>query len=670
MKLHRWPLIAAFLCLSNTLAMGQGPTCSSAQPIAGFGSFPLDTSAGTSTGHGLGTTCNPVVGLQYEGYFLWRAHEPGDVRFEFDSLPNVGHLAVFEGIGCNAVCVAKQRILHSSLTDIVHVDVTGVNAGDVYLIQIANYQGVPTVGDLRIGWQPCDPIHSQDDNFAPNGTCATAAPLPTGLHTGLWIAPGTPDFFRIHIPPIQEMTLELLPSFNAVQATYHEGDCTAFPGFGNVWHLVNRTSEPREIVFEVSNWLNVECATYDLSLDLTPLACAPASGVDDSHEDNDDCSSATLVTQGAYPDLFVSLEDPDFYAVDVSPGQKLDVQLITGLGTFRPSLLDDQCAWLGSDEYQWTNWSGQTQRRVLGVVGNLGGAEGCATYDMVIGMSPDPCLAYGLDVLEAWVSDREIANGFYPGLFAGSGDRYELCVAPGDTLTVDLDLVHADGIMEAALTCTGFFLNCWPGIDPPLATGSGQQFSLQWTNNEGQEEVVRLGLFYQQGTLYCNQYNMTVSGAGGCSESLQTNDFCPPSNPNSSGHTTKLMGTRRNATQSLYLDAVRGPVGQFGYLLVSTAAQTPGLPLGDGELCLALTGSNQLERYNQAGTALNSIGQFDSLGRFINMAGTSTGDFGFDVPFITPWIAPIVSGQTLYFQMWHRDVNGTSNLSNGVEVVF
>jgi hypothetical protein len=72
---------------------------------------------------------------------------------------------------------------------------------------------------------------------------------------------------------------------------------------------------------------------------------------------------------------------------------------------------------------------------------------------------------------------------------------------------------------------------------------------------------------------------------------------------------------------------------------------------------------------------MNSIGGFDATGTWINVSGTSTTGFGFDVPSTIPAGVPIVitAGDTWHFQGWYHDTAaaaGSSNFTNGLSVNF
>jgi len=146
--------------------------------------------------------------------------------------------------------------------------------------------------------------------------------------------------------------------------------------------------------------------------------------------------------------------------------------------------------------------------------------------------------------------------------------------------------------------------------------------------------------------------------------------ICEPAEPNSTGYPTHLTGAFTAPGGGLHVDADDGPPGQVAIVVVGPAAMDPGAPLGDGRLCIAPAGGVGLGRYSVG--PLSSLGQFDAAGRLVNQSGTSSTGFGFDVPTELPYagLPPILPGDTWHFQIWHRDIGNTSNLTNGLTVVF
>jgi hypothetical protein len=152
--------------------------------------------------------------------------------------------------------------------------------------------------------------------------------------------------------------------------------------------------------------------------------------------------------------------------------------------------------------------------------------------------------------------------------------------------------------------------------------------------------------------------------------------FCNSMPSNSTGAPTSLAGTMTAPGGSgLHLEVSSGPAGEFGFVLVGTSALDPGLAVGNGALCLGSGGTDYFAGYTIHGGDQNSIGIFDNAGVLQNLASTSLGGSGFDVPSIIPTFgAPaITAGSTWHFQIWHRDTPsgiGHSNFSNGLSVTF
>ncbi|MEZ6003727.1 MAG: hypothetical protein R3F33_06035 [Planctomycetota bacterium] len=157
---------------------------------------------------------------------------------------------------------------------------------------------------------------------------------------------------------------------------------------------------------------------------------------------------------------------------------------------------------------------------------------------------------------------------------------------------------------------------------------------------------------------------------------VQSISFCDPAFNNSTGQPASMVGTPSGAAGSgLHLEVTQGPPGEFGYFLVSDSYwYGAGVNLGDGKLCIGLSNSCHLGRYNVVGQ-WNSLGQFNSGGVFANLGGTSSAGTGFDVPAQLPFGtgSSIGAGQGYQFQFWYRDTPsgvGHSNLSNGMTWFF
>jgi hypothetical protein len=164
--------------------------------------------------------------------------------------------------------------------------------------------------------------------------------------------------------------------------------------------------------------------------------------------------------------------------------------------------------------------------------------------------------------------------------------------------------------------------------------------------------------------------------------------MCDPANVHFGGSYVDLssstLGPPNLATSGLHLAATGGPVTPtpetWGYFVTSMDG-TGNMLINRGILCLG----DSFSRYNgqvasmRGLSQLNSAGRFDSNGDFQNFSGTgsSAGGFGFDVPFELPLMPSgqmILPGDTLFFQLWYRDIElvqgDSSNFSNMLRVSF
>ena len=300
-----------------------------------------------------------------------------------------------------------------------------------------------------------------------------------------------------------------------------------------------------------------------------------------------------------------------------------------------------------------------------------------------------PALSQGLDcttlVPDAYEDNDDCANavtvpnGAYLGdLNVERSDRdfYAFSVPAGGQLFVttyfDSSVAHMDMHLRDANSPACGLGPIGSTLSPMLVTPQGKQVLWNNTDTVARDVILEVRISDWDSTKNCNTYDMiplTIDGA----PNFTATSYCGPAETNSAGLSTQITATATSVGSGLHLNAWDGPLGEFGYFLVGTAPADPGVVIADGRLCLdASTPGASLLRYNRAGSVYNSLGQF-GFGGFYNWGGTSTTAFGFDVPGTLPDAAstPILAGQTLYFQLWHRDnTTGGSNFSNGVAVDF
>ena len=236
---------------------------------------------------------------------------------------------------------------------------------------------------------------------------------------------------------------------------------------------------------------------------------------------------------------------------------------------------------------------------------------------------------------------------------------------------------NADPLLNGVLVLNGTTVICREG-DPVDMDGNGLFDDDTYVNTFGNDDAFLsdAGILYV--ILTVKDPLGTVRGQAFLSIDTQGSagvTFCDPMNVNSTGVSTTLSGSFGSGVESdLNLQVSNGVPSEFGYFLIGTAVDDPGIMISNGRLCLSIAAPNAFGRYN-FGTTTNSIGAFDASGNLVNLVGTATssGGLGYDVASTNPLGGTIMSGETWHFQMWHRDTPagaGNSNFSNGLSVTF
>ena len=312
-------------------------------------------------------------------------------------------------------------------------------------------------------------------------------------------------------------------------------------------------------------------------------------------------------------------------------------------------------------------------------IGGFGGSFGPGTLEVLPFI--DPCAGVPDDAFEdndTCATATSIGDGFYPGLMVFEGtdlDMFTFTVADGATFQANAFNPGGCGIPDVDMflyDVASGFCNEDPTADPVNGGELANAWTclddevLIWTNGTGSdvECVLRVSVWPQAPLDGCSPYDLTLAGAGPSGPAL----FCSPANVHSGGGFATL-GTSSVSGPGLYhLEAIDGPIDQFGYFLVSAGSMDPGVSVSQGQLCLMAP----IGRYSPAaGGTLNSIGRFDAAGVLQALAGNSSVGSGYDVPAALP--SPpggvIALGATWHFQLWYRD-GAASNFSDGISVTF
>ena len=255
-----------------------------------------------------------------------------------------------------------------------------------------------------------------EDNFEENDSCATAAPIVVPfIETGLAVYKLDSDYFQVTVEPGDLLEVDALFSHAIADVELYIYDLSG-PCGGIFTYLdrsissdddesvewTNLSMSPVDVAIKVEIFPGsiATCNNYDLVVRSSPPAvnCNPMQ-LDDALEDNDDCSAAVPLPAGLTTDLWVSLDDGDFYSTTLAAGQTIDAQIfftdsITDVDLFLYDSLGSCGGGFGSGEIAsgftqtnderiiWSNNSSSPLDVILHVdVFNTGS---CNEYDMLI----------------------------------------------------------------------------------------------------------------------------------------------------------------------------------------------------------------------------------------------------------------------------------------------
>ncbi|MCA8979462.1 MAG: hypothetical protein H6831_09625 [Planctomycetes bacterium] len=264
--------------------------------------------------------------------------------------------------------------------------------------------------DMSVTTAPDPCVSAIDDGLEDNDSCATAVALASGAHAALLTTVGDEDYYVLTVPVGEILTVDVtyvsgvsadvdLELFDDLACTNQVDFSFSFGGTGQVtWS--NTTGVAASVVLRVApDATTGSCNNYDLNIVTIPDPCA---GTDDVLEDNDDCASATPVSDGTYSSLFTVDGDEDYYEVTVADLDTLTVDILftDALGDLDLEIYESQAdcvldipavgsyGVVDNESVSYTNTTGATVTMVIHVYHWTGdSASNCNTYDMVIGGS-------------------------------------------------------------------------------------------------------------------------------------------------------------------------------------------------------------------------------------------------------------------------------------------
>ncbi|QDV05948.1 hypothetical protein Poly30_14510 [Planctomycetes bacterium Poly30] len=235
-------------------------------------------------------------------------------------------------------------------------------------------------------------------------------------------------------------------------------------------------------------------------------------------------------------------------------------------------------------------------------------------------------------------------------------DFYSVTVQGGATLTASALFAHATADIDIYLYDP--LVSCGD-INSYLARGfsSSDDETVSWTNSSfwPATYTLEVQVFANSGG-ECSDYTLVLDPGQGTGVGV---NYCGPGVFNSTGQTGRIVaqGSALVTDNDVTLTGTQLPPGSLGYFLVSNASGFVANPGGSsGNLCL-----------------------FPPFGRYVQFAGpvaaNGTRSLTIDLtglPQPTSTVA-VQSGDTWYFQFWHRDALigiPTSNFTDGIGITF
>ncbi len=154
----------------------------------------------------------------------------------------------------------------------------------------------------------------QDDGYEENDTAAQAPLLQPGTYADLVICSGDEDWFRVEFPANTRVTV-------SITFTHAQGDLDLYlmdeTGLRALESATSQTdNETLTYVATTDTRAYIRVAGYQGAANTYTLTYT-TEAYDDRFEENDSIAQAPLLQPGTYPDLIITPNDADYFAVDM-----------------------------------------------------------------------------------------------------------------------------------------------------------------------------------------------------------------------------------------------------------------------------------------------------------------------------------------------------------------
>ena len=669
-------------------------TCFTPTPIAGTGSFAYDSTDATSTGFNGGGGCNTNV--NQDVFLQWTAPADGDYTFDTCSTSYNTRLSLHSGVGCLASCIGSSN---NSCGNQESIDVNGLFAGDMILVQVGGTSANEGPGTLTVSLQAVPPpandlcsgatAISGEGAFNYDSSNATSS----GFNgSGACTPPNQDVFLQWTCNAAGDYTFDTcLSGYDTVMSLHNGVGCAASCNTSND-DSCGLQSSAQVFGLNIGDQVLVQlggdgaaegAATLTVTKNVIPPpandTCASGTAISGVGSFAYDTTNATTSNFNGGGPCSAAIGGDVFFVWTANSagdfqfdtcGSGYDTRIALHDGT------DCNATCLGDNDDNVGACGAGTLQSSVTLVGlgigdqvlvQVGGYEanvGPATLNVTDATPPPPAPSNNdcstPDSLNgegatAWNNEFATTSGF------DGGDSVN-CMSPANADNDAQGQCQNDLFWAFTAPCDGdwtFDTDGSPVVDDTriaihdgmdcsatcLASNddiSGSNFlsSVTLSILEGDTVLVQVGTWQPSSTTGDGILN--VSRAGGACPTFGVTIGCDPANNHMGGISAKLDNSSfgSGVGSGLHLAGHDGPALQWGFFLVS-AGGSNNQTVNSGVLCL----DSPMGRYtlnvasNQGLPQLNSICRFDASGNLENFAGTGTsnGGYGYDVPLELPY---------------------------------
>ena len=322
-------------------------------------------------------------------------------------------------------------------------------------------------GDLDCADSDCDGDSScaasscADDGFEENDDLGSASAITGGSITGLVSCDGDDDFFSISLSADSELT---------VTATFSDADgdvdLQLQDAEGRVLTASTTVTDNEEISLTVPDsgvyyirvlmFADSGAAGASYTLDVTAIGGDPSDCRDDGYEDNDTRATAAVVLGGTLTGTVVCPGDADYYAIDLSAGDELDIYATfsDAAGDVDVLLYNSDGTVVGravsvSDDESISYVATRSGRYVVHVylLGDDGVAGNTYELDLDVTSAGPACDTDRFENNDTFETAIDFDAGSYTDLIVcdDDDDFYGFDLGAGDVIQIDVDFAFLDG---------------------------------------------------------------------------------------------------------------------------------------------------------------------------------------------------------------------------------